>query len=141
MTIDYQGLSLLSSAERSTMVLERIGAPLPPTGGSCSSLETEWWFPKHAQKKEDLENTKRAVAICRECPIRKDCLEYAIIWEAYGIWGGFTEKQRDAIRNASGSNAKIALRRQSRADKEIGMLIEHKELVWLKKKGFINATS
>lgn len=127
--------------QRSTMVLDRIGAPLPPKGGNCTDHDTKWWFPPKAQNRQDIENSKTAVALCRECPIRKECLEYAMNWEAYGIWGGFTERQRDAIRKSVGIRSKIVVPGKSRAKQPVGMLVEHKELVWLKKNGFINATS
>lgn len=62
-------------------------------------------------------------------------------WEAFGIWGGFTEKQRDAIRRTSGIRSNIALRNQSRSKIGADMMVEHKDLIWLKKKGFINAAA
>jgi len=35
------------------------------------------------------------LAICARCPVRQECLEYAIeARERYGIWGGTTERQR-----------------------------------------------
>lgn len=34
-------------------------------------------------------------SFCNTCPVRLECLEYAIIMrEQYGIWGGTTENQR-----------------------------------------------
>ena len=40
----------------------------------------------------------KAKAICRICPVRMDCLEYAIgIRESYGVWGGLNESERRAL--------------------------------------------
>ena len=36
-----------------------------------------------------------ALAICARCPVRVDCLEYAIEHhQHWGVWGGMTERQR-----------------------------------------------
>ncbi len=40
---------------------------------------------------------EEAKAICAECVVRADCLEYALeMREPYGIWGGLTELERKA---------------------------------------------
>ncbi len=37
----------------------------------------------------------RAKAICRGCPVRIECLDYALeIREPHGIWGGLSEVER-----------------------------------------------
>ncbi|NQV05427.1 WhiB family transcriptional regulator [bacterium] len=36
-----------------------------------------------------------AVRICMGCPVRQECLDWAIeIRIAYGVWGGTTERER-----------------------------------------------
>lgn len=141
--MDERLSGLIYGREISVMVEERLGAPMPPSGGSCSSMDTEWWFPKKAANKQDLENQREAVGICRKCPIRKECLEYALLWEAFGIWGGLTEKQREAVRRVTGKKANVALLRNGLARNAPGidMLIEHKDMVFLKKNGFLNAAA
>lgn len=38
---------------------------------------------------------ERAKEICASCPVRKECLDYALATkEPYGIWGGLTEVER-----------------------------------------------
>ena len=38
---------------------------------------------------------ERAKEICAVCPVRKECLDYALATkEPYGIWGGLTEVER-----------------------------------------------
>jgi WhiB family redox-sensing transcriptional regulator len=37
--------------------------------------------------------------ICQRCPVREDCLAYAIDGaERFGIWGGLTERERRRLR-------------------------------------------
>jgi len=40
-----------------------------------------------------------ARAICNDCPVRKECLETALLNdEPYGIWGGYTPPERHALK-------------------------------------------
>jgi WhiB family redox-sensing transcriptional regulator len=56
---------------------------------ACRDAEADLFF---ATTKEDQGH---ALAICATCPVRLDCLEYALeARERFGIWGGTTEKQR-----------------------------------------------
>lgn len=43
-----------------------------------------------------------AIRICRTCPIETQCLDYALRHYVTGIWGGTTERQRQAIRRERG---------------------------------------
>ncbi len=55
----------------------------------CIGLDISMFYP------DDENAAKEAKAICQECVVREECLEYALsIGERFGIWGGFTERQR-----------------------------------------------
>jgi len=41
--------------------------------------------------------TEIARSICHQCPIEKQCLEFAIKEEMEGVWGGTTTKERKSI--------------------------------------------
>lgn len=41
--------------------------------------------------------TRIALTICGQCPIQKQCLEFAIKEEMEGVWGGTTTKERKSI--------------------------------------------
>ena len=42
-----------------------------------------------------------AKAICRGCPVRMRCLEYALeIDERFGVWGGLSTPERDRLKRA-----------------------------------------
>ena len=57
--------------------------------GACRNVEGDTFFPV------TKEETDAALAICATCPVRVECLEYALeARERYGVWGGMTEKQR-----------------------------------------------
>jgi WhiB family redox-sensing transcriptional regulator len=64
---------------------------------ACRGPNTAVFFPpSHFERKDDRElRETRAKAICRSCPVRRDCLEYALrIHEQHGIWGGLNEAER-----------------------------------------------
>lgn len=61
--------------------------------GACAQTDPNLWFAVGA-----LEH-KQAKAICRRCPVRDECLAYAM--EApvdHGVWGGLTERERRRYR-------------------------------------------
>lgn len=63
---------------------------------ACRGKPTDWWFPG---KGHTTTETHAAKAICGGCPVREECLEYAVtvIRRPDGIWGGLTEKQRKSL--------------------------------------------
>ena len=48
------------------------------------------------QGHKDLSYISEARRICRTCPVRKECLEYALSFPAsdlHGVWAGLTPRQ------------------------------------------------
>ncbi len=44
------------------------------------------------------ERERRMIAVCRQCPLIAECLEWAIEHREKGVWGGTTEEGRKVIR-------------------------------------------
>jgi len=66
----------------------------------CKGMDPTLFFgPEHAETvKEKRDREDAAKAVCNRCPVRAECLEYALdAREAYGIWGGMTELERRAL--------------------------------------------
>ncbi|MDQ2754653.1 MAG: WhiB family transcriptional regulator [Actinomycetota bacterium] len=64
---------------------------------ACRGPHTSVFFPPgHFERKDDKEAREaQAKAICRACPVRRPCLDYALrIREPHGIWGGLNELER-----------------------------------------------
>lgn len=56
---------------------------------ACKGMDTELWFGATAS------NMEFAQRVCRDCPVREDCLRAAIETpDTKGMWGGLTEVQR-----------------------------------------------
>lgn len=73
---------------------ERLSAAMDEHGEpACAQSDPEQWFP------EKGESVKHVKAICRRCPIKTECLEYALDTnQIYGIWGGLSYKERLRLR-------------------------------------------
>lgn len=61
----------------------------------CATTDPEIFFPE----KGDIGNrVNEAKQICAECPVRQQCLDYAIAnREEHGIWGGLSYSQRKRL--------------------------------------------
>jgi WhiB family redox-sensing transcriptional regulator len=58
----------------------------------CAERDPEVFYPEKGERSEP------AIAICRQCPVRRACLDYALDHNEYGVWGGTSETQRRQIR-------------------------------------------
>lgn len=84
---------------------------------ACSTTDPELFFPHETElpsgkvisKYSDIATAKK---ICSECPLKLDCLEYALRTHEIGIWGGTTESQRELLRK----NQRISVTRRKSPD-------------------------
>jgi WhiB family transcriptional regulator, redox-sensing transcriptional regulator len=55
----------------------------------CLDADPEAFFPEKGG------STREAKRICAACPVREECLDYALSNdERFGIWGGLSERER-----------------------------------------------
>lgn len=67
---------------------------------ACRGPHSAIFFPpaRLERRPDKRRREQRAKEICAECPVRLDCLNYAVrIREQHGIWGGLTEKERRVL--------------------------------------------
>lgn len=76
---------------------------------ACRGKPTGWWFPPAQMTVTDWADYQRAREICASCPVRSECLTYALGDQATrtnGLWAGTTpderrgKKRREAERRA-----------------------------------------
>lgn len=67
--------------------------------GACRSADPVLFFhPQNERGSRRRRRDEAAKAICVRCPVRVQCADYAIrAREPFGVWGGLTEEERDAI--------------------------------------------
>lgn len=74
----------------------------------CRGPQAEAFFPppQFERKLERLDRERRAKAICAQCPVQQQCLDYAVaIREPHGIWGGLNEAERRSLVERVGMRA------------------------------------
>jgi WhiB family transcriptional regulator, redox-sensing transcriptional regulator len=68
--------------------------------GLCREGDSSIFFPPtHFEHKPEREAREaKAKAICARCPVRSECLEWALeTREPFGVWGGYSELERKQI--------------------------------------------
>lgn len=70
---------------------------------ACRNLDTEIFFP------DSESDAGPALEVCAVCPVRAECLDWAIVNRQHdGIWGGTTESERKRIRRRRAAAARPA---------------------------------
>ena len=78
----------------------------------CMGMDTELWYPpRDKDKYKPIAEVSKGVCFGRdgkpECPVRIECLLYAeSIHEVYGIWGGLSHRERNALRRKAERSGK-----------------------------------
>jgi WhiB family redox-sensing transcriptional regulator len=65
---------------------------------ACSEVGGDFWFPERVEGGGNSTELRMAKAICSRCPHLNECLEWGLKRERYGIWGGLSESEREAVR-------------------------------------------
>lgn len=67
---------------------------------ACRGEDIELFFGPDGERQPEREvRERKAKSICARCPVRNECLEYALSKpERYGIWGGMNEEERASER-------------------------------------------
>ena len=65
----------------------------------CRGLPTAIFFASDGERGERrVAHEEQAKKVCRSCPVRRECLHYAVTSaEAWGIWGAMTPIERRRI--------------------------------------------
>lgn len=77
------------------LVVERPGWM---AAGACRGSDPALFFPV-GKEGSDPAWAGAAKAVCARCPVREECLDYALAnSERFGIWGGLTQMERRAVK-------------------------------------------
>lgn len=92
-------MTALTESAVSTLASMAVTAEPWMRDATCAgSGEPDVWFPDDPGQ-TGHRVTLGAKTVCASCPVRVQCLEYAMRTDVrYGIWGGTTPRERDQIR-------------------------------------------
>jgi WhiB family transcriptional regulator, redox-sensing transcriptional regulator len=81
------------------------------TLAACQSADPDLFFPISGSGPARVQ-VERAKAVCAGCPVRSDCLRYALAaGPLQGVWGGLTEEERRLLRQREAKARMRAARR------------------------------
>jgi len=60
---------------------------------SCRYTDPDLFFPT-GRGVEALATIEAAKTVCRSCPVRRPCLNFAVETGQSGVWGGTSEEER-----------------------------------------------
>jgi len=65
----------------------------------CAGSDTELFFDKYEDDQSIAMDIDR---LCLSCPVAKQCFEYGVQTESYGVWGGvfLNDGKLDNVRNS-----------------------------------------
>ncbi|MGH3423593.1 MAG: WhiB family transcriptional regulator [Nocardioidaceae bacterium] len=67
---------------------------------ACRGTNPELFHPEGSAGPALLQ-IDAAKAVCAQCPVKAECLDWAVrAGEAYGVWGGTTPEERRLLRRA-----------------------------------------
>ncbi len=82
----------------SLVTLEDVARTGWRNSAECKDTEPDLFFPV-GQTGPAIAHIANAKAVCSECAVQIECLEYALMTnQDAGIWGGLTEDERRKIR-------------------------------------------
>lgn len=65
----------------------------------CGKSDPELFFPIDYKSGPDLLQVEQAKRVCKGCPVKSDCLRWAVeSGQADGVWGGLTPEERSIFK-------------------------------------------
>jgi WhiB family redox-sensing transcriptional regulator len=62
------------------------GVALWQDEAKCANIDVAKFFERASERE--------AKRFCATCPVKGDCLQYSLVYDMYGIWGGMTYNER-----------------------------------------------
>jgi WhiB family transcriptional regulator, redox-sensing transcriptional regulator len=93
----------------------------------CRNQDPELFFPIGSTGPALLQ-IEQAKNVCRRCPVATDCLQWALDTnQEAGVWGGYSEKERRAIKRRGGRLPAERLARKTQRRPVIERWMEYRD--------------
>jgi WhiB family redox-sensing transcriptional regulator len=89
---------------------------------ACDPSTIEMFFvPDDVPAREARRREQAAKRVCAGCPVRRQCLRYALdAGERYGVWGGLNPAERERVQPPARASRR-PVSRSRRRDQEAGV--------------------
>ena len=68
---------------------------------NCLGVDVRMFYPSVGRVKGyKYHSPSEAIAICNDCSVKQECLDYSLHFEPLGVWGGKTETEREVLRRS-----------------------------------------
>jgi WhiB family transcriptional regulator, redox-sensing transcriptional regulator len=63
---------------------------------ACGGMAAQLFFGSDGERPQECQMREaKAAAVCARCPVRAQCLDYALVNSIkHGVWGGLSQEQR-----------------------------------------------
>jgi WhiB family redox-sensing transcriptional regulator len=96
--------------------------------GACLGEDTELFFPI-ARTRGWVSQTRAAKKVCARCPVRPECLQWALeTGQRFGVWGGLSEKERKTRYQLSESQAERCWDNQQWIEQQVAKGTSQKDM-------------
>lgn len=107
-------------------LLELLGRESWMDEGLCRETDPESFYPAKGVP------NRPAKRICQACPVRAECLEYALSHdEHFGIWGGLSETERRRVKRGQPAKTAQCAEADQRALMAQAMAAEGADVQWI----------
>lgn len=95
---------------------------------SCSTVDPELFFPSGPGGLSAMQE-RNAKTVCGNCPVRRECLEYALeSGQHVGVWGGLSEAERRGLSKVRVSTMTLCMDRQAWIEEQLAAEVPQKQI-------------
>lgn len=86
---------------------------------NCATVDPELFFP-NGRGGQIAQQTRQAKKVCRGCPVRVECLRWAVeTGQTTGVWGGLSELERRPLTRVQEPSMTYCMNRQAWIEEQL----------------------
>lgn len=96
---------------------------------NCLDADPEIFFvDDRAEPEYSKRDTKAAIKLCGSCPVKSECLQFAMKEKAIGVWGGTTTDERRIMLNRISRGMPLTDRRKGNNPQNLNGMNEKRQI-------------
>ena len=95
---------------------------------ACAGVDADLFFPV-GNGDSVGEQTADAKRVCAGCPVKSECLDWALETRQYtGVWGGLSERERRGMYPPATSHVDLCMGQQEYIEQRVAQGASHREI-------------